>query len=263
LAWVLGPNGLQIVLCPDMEQRLRRLYGPQLPIAIIPSTIQLLAVNFEPEAVKDPAALSHGPIRIGHISNLQMAKGLDTVVEVLRVLRQRGRQVQLVLAGPVQSPLEQKFIDAAKQEFGPSLDYRGPVYGADKRRFFRDIHVKLFPTRYPDAQPLVVTEAFAFGCPVISYGRGCIPGMMGPAVEWSIPPADDFVEPAVRQIEGWIDDSASYANASRIARGRFDALMEEARQSMTEFERWVRREPDHGFVRRGSEISSATTCGSG
>ena len=46
LGIVLGPGGIQIVLCPDMEQRLRRLYGSELPIAIIPSTTQLLAARF-------------------------------------------------------------------------------------------------------------------------------------------------------------------------------------------------------------------------
>ena len=178
------------------------------------------------------------------------------MIDVLRTLRQRGRQVQLVLAGPVQSPLERDVIEAAQREFGPSLDYRGPVYGEEKRRFFRDIHVKLFPTRYPDAQPLVISEAFAFACPVISYGRGCIPGMMGSATSWSIPPASDFVAPAVRQIEGWIDDPASYAIASRNVRERFDVLMEEARQSLADFESWICRETDRGFVRRGAETLS-------
>ena len=77
-----------------------------------------------------------------------MAKGLDTVIDVLTRLAREVARVQLVLAGPVQSPTSNAdVIEAAQREFGPSLDYRGPVYGEEKRRFFRDIHVKLFPTR--------------------------------------------------------------------------------------------------------------------
>jgi glycosyltransferase involved in cell wall biosynthesis len=159
--------------------------------------------------------------------------------------------VQLVLAGPTFSDVEKALIEAAQQEFGGALDYRGPVYNESKRQFFRDIRVMLFPTRYPDAQPLVITEAFAFGCPVISYGRGCIPGMMGAEKNWSIPPCEDFVAPATTQIESWMDDPLSFAAASQIARDRFDALTDEARQSMNSFERWVRGEKVPGFVRRG------------
>ena len=59
---------------------------------------------------------------------------------------------------------------------------------------------------------------------MISYGRGCIPGMMGSATSWSIPPASDFVAPAVRQIEGWIDDPASYASPVALLRERFDSI---------------------------------------
>lgn len=251
LGWVLGPNGLQIVLCPDMEQRLRKFYGLRLPIAIVPSTIQLLATGFEPENSKAGIDGGQGPFRIGLISNLQMAKGLDTLLEVLRELLRRGRNVQLVLAGPTFSDVEKRLIESAQQEFGPALDYRGPVYNEQKRQFFRDIHVMLFPTRYPDAQPLVITEAFAFGCPAISYGRGCIPGMMGAEKDWSIPPCEDFVAPAVEKIENWMDGPALFEFASQTARDRFDALTDEAQRSMENFERWVRGENVPGFVRRG------------
>ena len=42
LTWVLGPNDLQIVLCPAMERKFRAQYGQSVPLAIVPSTIQLL-----------------------------------------------------------------------------------------------------------------------------------------------------------------------------------------------------------------------------
>jgi glycosyltransferase involved in cell wall biosynthesis len=249
---LLGSNGLHIVLCPDMENRLRRLYGCWTPIAIIPSTVQLLHADWVPQPHEDIYSHRTSPFCIGHISNLQMAKGLDLVIEVLRVLRDRRRDVRLVLAGPTHSQIEQGMIAAAQEEFGSSIDYRGPVYGAEKQRFFRDLHVKLFPTRYPDAQPLVITESFAFARPVISYGRGCIPGMMGPAAEWSISTDADFVSAAVSLIEHWIDDPAAYLNACRLARRRFEDLLRHAQFALDDFIAWIRCEPVEGFVRRGS-----------
>jgi glycosyltransferase involved in cell wall biosynthesis len=152
----------------------------------------------------------------------------------------------------VHSSLERKLLDAAANEFGDALDYRGPVYQLAKRKFFQDIHVKLFPTRYPDAQPLVVTESFAFSRPVIAFGRGCIPAMIGDAGNWSIPTDDDFVARAAEQIERWIDDPKAYADACRAARRRYDAMLDEAARALEDFGRWVCGEPANGFVHGGS-----------
>ncbi|HEY4232484.1 MAG TPA: glycosyltransferase family 4 protein [Lacipirellulaceae bacterium] len=256
---LLGSTGLHIVLCRDMERRLRERYACRAGVAIVPSTVQLLQTEIANMSVDQPVATPVDRFRIGHITNLQIAKGLDVVIEVLRVLRARGRNVQLVLAGPVHSKLEQRLIDDAREKFGEHFDYRGPVYHADKQRFFRDIHVKLYPTRN-DAQPLVINEAFAFGRPVISYGRGCIPGMIGPSLDWSIPITDDFVPKAVDLIERWMDEPADYVSACRAARERFDSMLDEARDALEKFIEWVSGEPDRGFVQRGFSSELNKLC---
>jgi glycosyltransferase involved in cell wall biosynthesis len=248
---LLGPRGLHIVLCPHMESSLRRLYECQTPVAIVPSTIQLLQAEWIPPPINESEQVSLNPFYLGHISNLQVAKGLDSVIEVLRALRERGHDARLILAGPTHSQLERNMIEQAAKEFGAMIDYRGPVYGAEKERFFNDIHVKLFPTRYPDAQPLVITESFAFSRPAISYGRGCIPGMMGPAKDWSIATDADFVSAAAGQIERWISAPTEYTSARRLARRRFDTMLEEAAESLDNFIHWIFREPDNGFVHFG------------
>lgn len=250
LTQLLGPQDLELMLCPEMERRFRQLYGPALPLAILPSTVQLLIAGAEPAYIPPTATSRNGPFCIGHITNLQLAKGLDLVIEVLRQLRRNDRDVRLILAGPVDTAVEQRMIDAAKFEFGEAIDYRGPVYQADKRRFFEDIRVIVYPTRN-DAQPLVVSESFSFGKPVLSFARGCIPGLMGPMQDWAIPIDGDFVASAVHGIESWMDDPQVYAEASRISRQRYDDLLVDARASLEDFASWICREPDNGFVRRG------------
>jgi glycosyltransferase involved in cell wall biosynthesis len=256
LTRVLGPNDLQIVLCPAMERGFRARYGQSLPIAVMPSTIQLLHVDM-PSSLNPVQSPPHaGPFCIGHLTNLQLAKGLDLVFEVLRTLRRQGRDVRLILAGPIDTDVERRMIEAAQVEFGERLDYRGPVYGPDKSQFYQDIDAIVYPTRN-DAQPLVIMESFSLGRPVLSYGRGCIPGMM-PRAEWSIGVGGDFVRPAVDQIERWIDDPAAYAADGRLARQSFDAAIVGARAALESFVHWVCREPDHGFVRRGAEDATTT-----
>ena len=208
LSRLLGPNDLQIVLCPAMERGFRAKYGERLPLAVVPSTIQLLSAANPSASVENDASFAV-PFCIGHLSNLQIAKGLDLVLMVLRSLLERGRNVRLILAGPIDTSVERRMIEAAQLEFGDRLNYRGPVYGVEKKQFFQDIQATIYPTRN-DAQPLVIMEAFSCGRPVISFGRGCIPGMM-PRTAWAIPPGNDFVAPAVEQVEQWIDNPVAYA----------------------------------------------------
>jgi glycosyltransferase involved in cell wall biosynthesis len=230
-----------------MEAQFRAIYGDNLNLAIIPSTLQLLS----DDGLSSPSqevGYTDGTFCLGHISNLQLAKGLDLVLIVFRQLRQRNRDVRLVLAGPIDSLAERQMIESAQAEFGHRFEYRGPVYGPDKEKFFNDIHAKIYPTRL-DAQPLVIMEAFRHGRPVLSYARGCIPEMM-PRPEWSIDVHADFVASAVQQIESWIDDRQSYIEACRLARQRCLASMDEARAALGNFVNWVCFESDSGFVRR-------------
>lgn len=249
---LLGAKGVHVVLCPHMEQQLRRLYDCRASVVIVPSAIQLLQSPLAAEAPAIAPTTTPEPFCLGLLGNLSVAKGLDLAIDTHRALQQSGRNVRLVLAGPAQSKLEERLIDEARREFGDSVEYRGPVYGDAKRRFFDDVHAILFPTRYPDAQPLVITEAFGFGRPVISYGRGCIPSMMGTKQEWSIPVEEDYVARTVPQIDAWLDDLQAYGAASRFARQRYEELIADAQRALEAFVLWVGGEPPAGFVHPGS-----------
>ncbi len=251
LTRIVGPRGLQIVLCPEMERQFRARYGEDLPLAVMPSTVQLLDSQIAPPRPQQTVTRRDDRFRLGFIGAVQVAKGIDLVLAVLRALRARGRDVVLVVAGRIKSDVEKRMLEEAQHEFGPQLDYRGPVYGGQKQRFFEDIDVKLLPTRC-DAQPLVISEAFAFAKPVIAYGRGCIPGML--AADWAVPVECGFVDEAVQQIERWIEQPDEYAAASGLARERYETLMREAEKSLQSFVRWIRGEPCDGFVRRSGNV---------
>lgn len=249
LSRILGSDNLQIVLCREMERQFRSRYGRSLPLAILPSTVQLLHARFAPRSREGNSWNGAAPFRLGHITNLQIAKGLDLVLEVFRTLRAQGKPVELVLAGPTDTAHEQRMIDDATREFPTALSYRGPVYDQDKLRFFEDIHVSVYPTRN-DAQPLVITEAFAFGRPVLTFGRGCIPSLVRPSTGLVVAPDGDFVSPAVNQITSWLERPEDYAVACAAARARYDELVTEAAQSLDSFREWVVCGKDGSFVRR-------------
>ncbi|CDQ11292.1 putative glycosyl transferase, family 1 [Acidithiobacillus ferrivorans] len=100
--------------------------------------------------------------------------------------------------------------------------YLGPVYGTDKEDFLSGIDVLVFPTRYKnETEAKVNHEAMSHGIPVIAYGRGCIPEIVGPDCGMVIDPTEPFVPAALAQIKIWLNDPTAFEAASRAAAQRF------------------------------------------
>ena len=213
LARCAGPKAVHIMLCPDMVRRYRELY----PVTRCTMTVSN-AWTVEPvEAVPERPG---SDLILGHLSNLGPEKGLGEALEMLRRLIREGVAVRLVLAGPPMTAETANVIEAARTEFGLALEYRGPVYGADKDRFYRDIDVFLFPS-HSEAQPIVLFEAMANGVPPIAYSRGCMASdLEGGGI--AVPPDDDFVETALPILMSWhkCDDLILEARRRALARVR-------------------------------------------
>lgn len=228
---MMGATGTHVCLCPKMIDRFRELYGSSARFIHLPNTV---AVN--PPVDESPAGGRDGIVTLGHISNLTLAKGLNEVLETHRALRQSGRSVRLILAGPCATAKERKLIDAACREAGDAVRYLGPVYDDAKWAFFRGIDVMLFPTRYlSEAQPLVVAEALMCGVPVIAYDRACIAGLVGETGGWCVPAEDDFVAAATKQIARFIDDPATLTAMRQKAWMRGRELRQDADAKLRAF----------------------------
>src|SRR5690606_11515359 len=87
--------------------------------------------------------------------------------------------------------------------------------------FFEDIDVLVFPTQYRnEAEPLVLHEAMSRKLPVIAYGRGAIPEIVGEGGV-VIDPNEPFVPHALKQIVSWLQSPAEFCSASKAAAARF------------------------------------------
>ena len=158
---------------------------------------------------------------LGHLSNLGPEKGLYDVLETFRVMLAQHKQVQLILAGPPTTTETRIKIEEAMEEFGDALDYRGPVYGTDKDKFYRSIDVFLFPTHYSnEAQPYVVFEAMSYGVPSICYARGCLAGDLREGGGLAVPVETNFVDAAVSYLADWESSSAGMHDARTISLAR-------------------------------------------
>ena len=172
LLWV-GGDLTHIFLCRQMRDRFEATYKRG-----VRSTILSNAAFVPPQSLT-PSGPSDG-IVLGHLSNLTREKGLHIFLDLLRAASRGDQNVRGVLAGPVAEPSDRAAIEEAVRELGERFEYRGPLYGAEKDRFYREVDVFVFPTRYfNEAQPTVLFEALAAGCEIVSFDRGCIAAQVG------------------------------------------------------------------------------------
>jgi glycosyltransferase involved in cell wall biosynthesis len=181
-------------------------------------------------------APGEGPVRLLFLSNLIESKGWITVLEAVRLLRDRlGDRVRCDFHGTFYTSADDVRVTGIEQarelferlvaEYGLEgvARYGGAVAGNEKRRALEEAHFFLLPTRYHnEGQPVSIIEAMARGNVVISTDYRAIPdlvddGVTGVLVPYGAPQAiADAVEALVR-------DPDRYAQMSRAAVARFRA----------------------------------------
>jgi glycosyltransferase involved in cell wall biosynthesis len=160
-------------------------------------------------------------ITIGFISNISREKGVFEFLDLVAVAEKDNIPMKAKLAGPFQDSRVENLVRSRLAQLR-HIDYVGPKYGVDKDIFFENIDVLIFPTRYAnEAEPIVTHEAMRSGVPIIAYGRGCIPEIIGKDCGEFIDPHEPFVPAALEKIKKWTDDPASFAAASKAAMDMF------------------------------------------
>jgi glycosyltransferase involved in cell wall biosynthesis len=230
MAWIdrnMGRRGVHIVACKRMMRDFENQYGTKRPFMVIrPSAV--------PIALGTPRTTRADPLRLGMLSNLSLAKGLDQVIETFVALHRAGRRVTLVLAGPALDRRASQLVDETVTAYPGLVTYLGPIYGDAKARFFADIDVFLFATQR-ESWGIVLHEAMAAGVPVISNDRGCTGMVVGERAGLIVQSGASFVDSASRQIERWLAEPAEYLAASQAAVEQADFLNREGQRTLSEF----------------------------
>jgi glycosyltransferase involved in cell wall biosynthesis len=215
LAWS-GEDAVHICLCNEMAKSLASRYRRSI------NSIILSNAAFVDLAASKPIATGRDHLVIGLLSNLTSDKGLYEFLEILRTAKDRDLRIRGVLAGPVSTEKDKMILKSSSQELGGYLDYRGPVYGDDKARFFNDIDVFVFFTTYlNEAQPTVLFEAMACGIPVISYDRGCISCQVADA-GFVFARGTEIIADTVKVLNGYRADRETLERQKRAALAHFE-----------------------------------------
>lgn len=222
-----GPSAVHICLCHRMAGLLIERYGHA-------HTIVVSNAAFYPPDRNPLPTLVNRPLRIGHLGNLSIEKGLDAVIAVAESLVKKGVPIQLMLAGPASDEPASALLRDARKKLGTYLTEFGPVYGAEKKQYFESLDLFVFPTRYiNEAEPLVVFEALSHGLPVIAFDRGCIAEQVGEA-GLVVGPDADFVARATALIAAWAADKGAYDTVRKSAYERFQGLHGNAEHQLTD-----------------------------
>lgn len=194
--WIAPRATRHIALCQTMLEALQSLYSKVWSKRDHSGLVLSNAFMVVPQTATTPRT---GPLVIGHLSNLTAEKGAVRFVDLFLAARADGLDVTARIAGPIGDLATQSAIEGAARDHGNRFEWVGPVYGADKARFYGSIDAFVFPSDYPnEAQPLVLLEALAGGAAVLVTARGCMacdhansPGLVAPlnsfhetAMEW-------------------------------------------------------------------------------
>lgn len=225
LVRVAGSDAVHIAQSPKMAEGLNRVYGAAR-VAPVSNAVFFVPTN--------AAAPTRPRLKtLGFLSNIAPEKGVFEFLDLCAAARDKGLPLRARLAGPFQGGETERQVRARLAAL-PGVDYVGPKYGAEKDAFYAGIDALIFPTHYDnETEGIVNHEAMSRAIPVIAYGRGCIPEIVGPDCGLVIDPAAPFVPAALTQLETWLADTAVFAAASQAAAQRFEKTYAE------NTERWV------------------------
>jgi glycosyltransferase involved in cell wall biosynthesis len=230
MAWIdrcLAGRGFHVVHAQKMIDDFRRQYHSRNEFVMVhPSIIGV--------PISQPRNSSRRPFRLGLLSSLQPSKGLDLAIDTFKSLRAIGRDVTLTLAGPAASSSARQLIDATIAEYPDRVRHMGPVYDAEKAKFFEEIDAFTFPTM-TESWGIVLNESLGAGVPVIAFNRGCTATVVGAEAGLLVDPAASFVEYATQQVVHWMDHEDDYLRASRAAVAQAEQLHREGQRTLADF----------------------------
>ncbi len=194
--WFLNSAALTTVLGDKQKAKLVQLGIPESKIKVVPNTCELDIMDDEAVSRKHRA---DGPVRILHLSLLIESKGYPEFLEALEKLASQPlpQPLDAVLCGPLSYSAhctrftndadKQRWIEDKITAINAVPNTRVTVRwipgarGEEKQRLFKDAQVFVFPSLFPvEAQPLVLLEALASGCSLITSTVGEIPSTVNP-----------------------------------------------------------------------------------
>jgi len=115
------------------------------------------------------------PLKVLYLANLQASKGIEDLVDAVRILCSEGlRNFKVDVVGEWRKTETKIACETSVKENNLPITFHPANAGEGKMKFLREADIFVFPPRAPEGHPWVIVEAMAAGLPVISTDRGAI-----------------------------------------------------------------------------------------
>jgi glycosyltransferase involved in cell wall biosynthesis len=152
------------------------------------------------------------PARLLFVGRLDEAKGANRAVEVLRILRERGREVVLDVIGDGREMAAMRHA-ADEADLDDHLTFHGWLPRPALEPLYAAAHFLLLPSD-SEGFPKVLSEAVAFGVVPVAGAVSNIPQALAEmGTGRAVPPTD--VEGFADAVEHYLDDPDAWSAASR------------------------------------------------
>ena len=163
-------------------------------LAIERKRVRVVRPGVDSAVYASQARQSREPFRVGYLSRVTPAKGLDVLAEAFCALPHRDACV-LAVAGEV-APQNRKFRASVKAKLeaeglADRLEYAGELDLAQKVDFLQSCHVFCLPSRYPEQRAMAALEAMSTGAPLVAPDRGVFTEMIQLTGGGLLVPPDD------------------------------------------------------------------------
>lgn len=195
---LLAASDVVTVLGEDQQDRLRNLGVPCQNIVILPNTSDMrLSLPSDIETKQIAPTNTENPLVLLHLSLLIESKGYIGFLEACEEIASEGliqNPIEIILCGPMafsayctrhtKANIKSKWIEDKIAKLNEVSEVTATWLpgesGAAKQELFERSHIFVFPSRFPvEAQPLVLLEAMASGCALVTSNQGEIPSTIG------------------------------------------------------------------------------------
>lgn len=217
-ALLFNRSAIHLTQCAAMSAMAHEAYGPLRTMTLTNAFI----VSAQPKLQTTPG--QSDSMRLAHLSNLTLEKGLGRVIATFAALKRQGASVTLRLGGPLEDKETERLMGEALMRH-PEIEWLGYVSHAEKDAFFDGVDAFLFPTQYDmETEGIVTLEAMARGIPVIATDLCCLKDNLAQSGGEAIPASRDFPSEASGLLSRWCSDRTQHREAQDAARQRFAAL---------------------------------------